>query len=399
MFSTLVSNVRGQTPFVSEFAHSTTAEQRSRWEHFIAAGDTARAGMDFANAIKHYSAATQIDSMHALGFYKLGTALCSDSQFTDAARVLSRAKDLDALRFRATEEFQQILVSACASHDVPLARVDSAFVQASPDRIPGDELFLEHLHPNIEGYFLLAKTFANTIRGNARFVPPEAWSHVELPDSALMKEACITEFDRAIGKVKIDLLKRRWPFVTGGVNYEFTPSTSVESVVFRMMKGQITWSDARYLLADFHAQHGRYELARAECLALAKAIPFSYQPLLRLADFYSQEGETEEARKAYERCIETEDNPYARVKLAHILLNGENSARAASQLEQALSLDASGKYKLEVKAAAIANYLLAVAWAKQGKYEQAERHAQRASAIDPTLTEVKELREQIRRAR
>ncbi|MEK9138141.1 MAG: tetratricopeptide repeat protein, partial [Bacteroidota bacterium] len=238
MFSTLVSNWRGQKPFTSVFDTKTTPEQQIVWQKLVVEGDSAIAQSKREEAVLSYTRAAQIDSMNATAFFKLGNALYSLARYDEAKQALIRAKDLDALRFRATEEFENDLLTVCKQHAVPLARVDSAFISASPHGILDDNLFLEHLHPNVNGYFLMAKTFCRAIELNNLLVQTSEWNHAnEPPDSVLMDLSRVTEFDRTVGRVKIDLLRRRWPFETGPVNYEFKAATSVESVVFRMIKG------------------------------------------------------------------------------------------------------------------------------------------------------------------
>ena len=398
LFSTLVCNWREQRPFVSVFDRRIPSDRQAVWKQLVAQGDSAFTHDRLDAAVESYSRATQIDSMNALAFFKLGESLYSLSRFDEAKQAFLRAKDLDALRFRATEEFEHDLIDICNSHDVPLARVDSAFMERSPHGILDKRLFLEHLHPNVDGYFLMAKTLCRAIEQNNLLVPAGDWDDAHEPsDSTLMEMSRVTEFDRTVGKVKIDLLERRWPFETGAVNYEFVAANPVESVVFRMMKGGIAWSDARYLLAEFYARNKQFDLARKECLAVAKVIPFYYEPLLRCADYFSQEGKKDEAMAAYQRCFETDDNPFARMKYAILLLEEEQPSPAAAQIEIAFTLDEKGKYKLPMQGAATGRYLLGVAYAKLGRFDIARENLERALAIEPGYKEANDLLDQLKR--
>ena len=398
IFSTLVSNWRGQKPFVSLFDTKTSPEQQSAWQTFVAGGDSSVSRGNFEEAVQSYSNAIRIDSMNATAFFSMGTTLYSLSRYDEAKTVLIRAKDLDALRFRATVDFENELTAVCAQYKVPVARVDSAFIEASAHGILDNKLLLEHLHPNVNGYFLMAKTFCRAIEQNTVLVPASDWSRESEPmDSVLMELSMVTEFDRTIGSVKIDLLKHRWPFVTGPVNYEFVPTNPVESVVFRMMKGGMAWSEARYMLAEFYARNKQFDLARKECLAVAKVIPFNYEPLLRYADYFNQEGRKEEAKSAYQRCFETDDNPFARMKYAVLLLEEERASAAAAQIEIAFTIDEKGTYKLPAQGTATARYLLGVANAKMGKVGSAKENLQRALAIEPGYQEAQELLTQLSR--
>lgn len=398
MFSSLVSNWRGQKPFVGAFDESTLPDQRVRWERTIEKGDSLASHNDLREAAHRYANAVQIDSMNAIAFFDLGNALYNLGQYDDARKAFLRAKDLDALRFRASEEFETELINTCAQFRVPLARVDSTFIAQSPHGVPGNELFLEHLHPNVNGYFLTAKTFTRAIEENHLLAPPSEWNLSSEPsDSALMQLSCVTEFDRTLGAMKIDLLERRWPFTLGPVNYEFSPSNYLEGVVIRVIRHKLAWSEARYLLAEDHARNKRYDLAREECRAVSKVIPFSYEPLLRVADYYNVEGKRGEAKNAYRQCFETEDNPFARMKYAILLLEDEEPAAAAAQIDTAFDLDSHGRYKLPVPGLATGRYLLGVAYAKLGKIGKAKENLQRAIAIQPGYADAKELLDQLER--
>jgi hypothetical protein len=92
--------------------------------------------------------------LNASGFYGLGLTEYALGRFDHARTLLKQAKDLDALRFRASEDFRQALKEACVTKRVPLAPVDSAFEANSPHGIIGQNLMLEHLHPNSKGYSL-----------------------------------------------------------------------------------------------------------------------------------------------------------------------------------------------------------------------------------------------------
>ena len=395
VFSTLVSNWRTQKPFVSMFGQTTSTEVQTEWHRLVSSGDSLSSRGKVDEAIKDYTEATQIDSMNATAFFKLGTALYSAARYDEARPSLIRAKDLDALRFRATEEFNNDLVSICEKEHVPLARVDSAFIDASPHGILDSTLLLEHVHPNINGYFLMAKTLCQVIKAHSLLVPPADWSQSPVSDSTLMTISRVTVFDWTVGKVKIDLLERNWPFETGPANYEFVATNPVESVVFRMMKGGIAWGEARYLLAEFDARNGRFDLARKECLAVARVAPSYYEPLLRYAGYYEQEGRMEEAQEAYRLCYETDDNPFARLKYAALLMDDGKADATVDQIDTAFAVNDRGKYKLSPQMVAAGKYLLGVAYAKLGQTSLARTSLEQSLAIDPSFVDARNLLQQL----
>jgi hypothetical protein len=53
--------------------------------------------------------------LNASGFYGLGLTEYVLGRFDHARTLLEQAKDLDALRFRASGEFKQVLKDVCAT--------------------------------------------------------------------------------------------------------------------------------------------------------------------------------------------------------------------------------------------------------------------------------------------
>lgn len=88
----------------------------------------------------------------------------------EAARTEhTRAKDLDGLRFRAPEEFNAIIHELADEHGAAVVPMKAYFEAASPNRLVGNSLMLEHLHPNARGYQLMGRAFFDTMHKH-RFV-------------------------------------------------------------------------------------------------------------------------------------------------------------------------------------------------------------------------------------
>ncbi len=389
VISSLVSNIKDLHPFVSLFNETADDHTKESWRGLVSQGDSALDRHHYAEAIAAFGRAIAVDSSNAEAFYGIGKAYYDSARYETARRDLDRAKDLDALRFRASEDFSAVLAATCASLQVPLARVDSAFRSASPHGIIGNELILEHLHPNIQGYFLMAKVWAQLIveRGLIGPVPASR----SITDSLVMEQSMVTAFDSIYGDIKIRLLTHRWPFVGSDVSYRYIPEGPVETTIYRYVEGKSSWSDTRYTLAEIYARQRRFDLARRECLAVSKVIPFSFQPLLRVADYYREEGDRRAARKAYTECVATEDNPYARMKLAILSLEEEHAADAEQEIRRAFEAEVHSGYALPLQAKASGRYLLGVALAKQGNIAAARRELEHALLINPSHQEARTL--------
>ncbi|MBX2992457.1 MAG: tetratricopeptide repeat protein [Bacteroidetes bacterium] len=393
VFTTLVSNLKDHPPFVSVFNEDSSREHHAAWKRLIREGDEATLPAD---AAVKYREATELDTMNAEAYYKLGKALFTSHKYRESLAALIEAKDKDALRFRATEEFQHLLRTTCAENNVPVARADSAFAARSPGGIIGGELILEHLHPNIEGYFLMAKTMFETVRSRGLLATPQEWSEGNEPsDRELMELSTVSEFDSIVGALKVEFLKRRWPFQAGTTDFNFVPRNRVEEFALQYVQNRIPWSDARYQLAEYYAGIGQYDFARRECNAVARVIPFSYNPLLRIADYYRMEGKRKESVEVYKACIAVEDNPYAHIKLGLTYLEDERPQDALEEFQAVFNADREFTDKLPADAASAARYLFGVAYAKLGRFVDAKQEIQRALAINPRNEDARDLLQQI----
>jgi len=75
---------------------------------------------------------------------------------TAAHRLFIEARDLDQIRFRASSDINEIIGSWDRREGVTVVDLEPVFEAASPAGIPGNNLFTDHLHPNSEGYDLMA---------------------------------------------------------------------------------------------------------------------------------------------------------------------------------------------------------------------------------------------------
>jgi lysophospholipase L1-like esterase len=99
----------------------------------------------------------------AENYYKLALNLQLLARFKEAKQAFILAKDHDLLRFRAPSQFNEVINRLANQYDIGLVDAQAMFNAHSVNRIVGNELILEHLHPTVEGYFLLAEAYAELI--------------------------------------------------------------------------------------------------------------------------------------------------------------------------------------------------------------------------------------------
>lgn len=146
----LVSNESGQIPFSSV----NTVD----WQAY-------KAGLTKNNADAEIARLNNIaaDQKSAENYYQLALNLQLLARYKEAKQAFVLAKDHDLLRFRAPSRFNEVITNLAKKYNVSVADVQGVFKRHSANAIIGNNLVLEHLHPTVEGYFLLAEAYVELI--------------------------------------------------------------------------------------------------------------------------------------------------------------------------------------------------------------------------------------------
>ena len=208
--SNLVSNEKDIPPFISELPDSL---HLNNFEKNFQNAMRAFNQNDFPLAIDCFQTANLIYSNNADCNYYLGKSFLKKGNSINAKLYFNTAEDLDLLRFRAPHQMNDIIDSLCKKYsDAHFVDTKSLFEKYSGNHIIGDELILEHVHPNLKGYALLSEAFykAMTKAGLFKVKPGNEMSFDEL-----VQTMPVTKVDSLAGAYKIFNLKRMWPFVKG----------------------------------------------------------------------------------------------------------------------------------------------------------------------------------------
>lgn len=173
VLATLPVNLSGLSPFKSEHSQQLGESALARWQDAFERGLKALADQQPKAALTAFTAAVAIDPSYAELHYRIGQAHLSLGEYHLAYQAFDRARQEDIVPLRALNEFNAILRAVAARKKVPLADVEQTFVRISPGNIPGDNLFVDHVHPSIEGQQLVAWVVLSTAT-TADFVPLDA---------------------------------------------------------------------------------------------------------------------------------------------------------------------------------------------------------------------------------
>lgn len=163
---TIPVNLKDSAPFGSLHAATLSPEQTARWDAIYAEGVRLESEKKFAEAIARYQEAATIDDQFADLAFRQARCLAALGRHTEAREKYLRARDLDTLRFRSDTTINRTIrevVGERAGKGVYLADAERTFDEASSMQIPGEDLFLEHVHMNFAGNCLLARTVFQTI--------------------------------------------------------------------------------------------------------------------------------------------------------------------------------------------------------------------------------------------
>ena len=175
--STVATNLKDCAPFASLHRKNLSHDELKKWSALVQRGSDLDAANSPAEALKQYQAAAAIDDEYAELEFRMARAVWKLGDYKAAREHFLRARDLDALRFRADSKVNEINRSVAASSRVALVDAENILSNAAPDGIIGTDLIYEHVHMTLEGNYLLARSiFAEIapglLRGTQASEPP-----------------------------------------------------------------------------------------------------------------------------------------------------------------------------------------------------------------------------------
>ena len=267
---TLASNERDQPPFVSGHRPGISPADVEAWSRHFEAGLQALDGGDPETALEELDQAVEVDPLPAEGHFRRGKALDALGRYEEARQAYLAAKDRDELRFRAPEAIEEILRQVAAEQGAHLVEVRRAFLDRARDGIIGHDLMLEHLHPNLDGYFVLADAFYDALHEQELI---GSWK-TPIPEETARREMPVTEVDRLYGEYRIRKLTSDWPFEERTTPFRIDPAADrVEEIAQNFYRGRIEWPDAMRQLLQHHRAQGNDEEAARVAVLLAEAFP------------------------------------------------------------------------------------------------------------------------------
>lgn len=308
--SNLVSNLRDQRPFVNVAGLSGT--------------DTANALYDYTQAGRYWDS----------------------GDYVTAKQDYVRAKEMDALRFRAPEQLNEIIAGFCRKYDnVHLVDTRAAFEAASEHRVIGKSLLLEHVHPNLTGYALMSDVFYHALQQQG-IIPLSA--DRELTFGQLLADMPLTRVDSLSGAYKIANLENNWPFNDTG-RFKGPPSrddlhlsTEEEDLAYAVAFEHLSWEEATGQLYDFYSKTEDWAKAAMVMEALCLEHPLEAALYEKAGMLYGKLKESDKAILYFGQAFLREPTFERAHYLFVLCLQADRPVEALPYLDYAIANNSSG---------------------------------------------------------
>jgi len=326
VLSTVASNLRDCAPFASAHAASITPAAAAEFEALCQAAATHEAGGDLDAALASYRRAKGLDATYAELDFRLGHCLLRRTNALEAGDAFRRARDFDALPFRADSAINGLICEAAARHrggDVRLVRAEEALGAQGAAGVPGAEFFFEHVHLNFAGNYRLGRLLAEAIeqslpfsitRGRvAEWASQEAcerrlglteWNRAGVLEDVLRRLQAAPFTRQANHQAQIDLWRKEWQ----GIENRLTPERAAEA--------QAVYLDALLRAPGDHRLHegyaefleatGRHEEAGAQWRTICGLLPHHFAAYVHAGRLLRREEQWNAAETSLRKVLELE---------------------------------------------------------------------------------------------
>jgi tetratricopeptide (TPR) repeat protein len=190
IFCTVAVNLKDCPPFASRHRADLSAGRRDEWENLYRQGIEKENAGDDQGAAQNYRSALEIDDSFADLVFRMGGCDWRRGDYENAKRSFVKARELDTLRFRADEEINRMIGETASDREskgIYLADMEKALAAESDRGLPGEELFLDHVHMNFKGNYIVARTLFERIK---TLLPDDMKRTGGSAISLLSEEAC-----------------------------------------------------------------------------------------------------------------------------------------------------------------------------------------------------------------
>ncbi|MDG2382110.1 MAG: tetratricopeptide repeat protein [Pirellulaceae bacterium] len=174
---TPAANLANCSPFKSQHTAEVAAQEPEWQKQFDKAQDEYGQGR-LQDSLLAAEKAVAISPRHARTRFLYGQILLEMGQYAEAKRQFEIARNEDVCPLRAQTETVQVVREVAAGNQLELIDFEQFVQDNSEYQIAGESLFLDHVHPTIEGNRLLALQLVDCLQAKQVLQEPADWSNV-----------------------------------------------------------------------------------------------------------------------------------------------------------------------------------------------------------------------------
>ncbi|MEW4488722.1 tetratricopeptide repeat protein [Thalassoglobus sp. JC818] len=198
IFVTPASNLRDCSPFKSEFSSEHSPATIADLEHLLVVARQFIADEQHEAAAEALAQFLRIEQHHADAYFLNGQIQWQLGNYEDSSENFQRALNEDVCPLRALPEIVKAVKEVTSELDVPCVDFVEKISPKSEHNTPGNDWFLDHVHPTINGHRLLAEMLLDQMT-DLQFVQPTSdWSSEKMETIASRIEGRLSDEDRGI---------------------------------------------------------------------------------------------------------------------------------------------------------------------------------------------------------
>jgi Flp pilus assembly protein TadD len=173
---TPASNIRDFSPFKSESRSNLDEDDLKKVDLIKGIIKLAMDEEDYIRAFTVAKEALALDGRDADLLYLYAQALLALGRIDEARSAFTLARDEDICPLRALSPINKIVSNVSQIKNTGFVDFESMVNKLSTDGIPGSELFLDHVHPTIDGNRLLSLAIIEEMIQEGMVSPVETWN-------------------------------------------------------------------------------------------------------------------------------------------------------------------------------------------------------------------------------
>lgn len=358
------SNLRDCSPFKSEHRDGLSDREQQRWQSLFDRAREAQTKGEWKEVLAALDQAALIDNRYAKSHYLRGQVLCELGRYEEAKAAFALARDEDVCPLRALGMMRKIVAEVASDWEVPLVDFVTLVETQSAHGIPGDNLFLDHVHPTIEGNQLLARSILDEMIRQQIVHPTAGWGEAVIRQVTKRVEGTLDLHSHGVA------LRNLSKVLAWAGKHEEAGRLAKKAT--ELNPGD---AEAYFQIGGSAARLGQIEQAEAAYRRALELRPSYSRARVNLGLLAQRRGQTETAIESFRRAIAADANDYkAHLSLAVALLKRRQLQPAAEHCRLAIELQPRCHEAHVVRATALVHL---------GRVREAAGHLEKAIELEP----------------